>query len=89
MTLTTLYAPFSGRVHILPPPQHALTSFFDVIVHLPSAQHVVLPAESLDIMEQVLPSLPWQQLALLQHEPSLVPPFESFPEQDILLSAWP
>lgn len=85
----TSYAPLSGRAHILPPPQQALPSFLDVIVHLPSAQHAILLAESLDIMEQVLPSLPWQQLPPLQHAPSFALLFESFPPQVILLSAWP
>jgi hypothetical protein len=40
-----------------------------------------LPAESFDIMEQVLPSLPGQQLSPLQHELDLLSHFESLPQQ--------
>jgi hypothetical protein len=40
--------------------------FFDVMEHLPPAQQVILPAWSFDIIEQALPSLPWQQLPPLQ-----------------------
>jgi hypothetical protein len=54
--------------------------------HFPPAQHVALPPASLDIMEQFLPSFPWQQLPPLQHSPSLALHFESLPQQLILLS---
>src|SRR5512142_1845784 len=49
--------------------------------HLPSPQQDILPLASLDIIAQVLPSLPWQQV------PSLPQHFESLPQQDILPSA--
>lgn len=81
------YTPLCGRAHILPP-QQLLPCFSDVIAHLPSAQHCILPFESFDIIGQVLPSLPWQQLPLLQEEPSLAHP-DPLPQQAVLPSAEP
>lgn len=53
------YAPVCGRTHMFPPPQHLLPSLSDAMAHLPSAQHAILPLESLDIMGQAfLPSFP-------------------------------
>ena len=68
------------------PPQQPFPSLLDIIGHFPPAQQVILPAESFDIMEQVLPSLPWQQLSPLQHEPDLLSHFESLPQQVVFPS---
>jgi hypothetical protein len=58
----------------------------DIIGHFPAAQQVIFPAESFDIMEQILPPLPWQQLSPLQHEPDLLSHFESLPQQVVFPS---
>jgi hypothetical protein len=65
------------------PSQQPFPSLLDVIGHFPPAQQVILLAESFDIMEQVLPSLPWQQLPLLQHEPDLLSHFDPLPQQAV------
>jgi hypothetical protein len=68
-------------------PQQPLP-FFDAVEHLPAAQQVILPAWSFDIMEQALPSLPWQQLPPLQHALPLPQQAASLPQHAILPSAW-
>jgi hypothetical protein len=60
------------------PLQQLLPSFFDIIGHFPPEQHVALPSELMELIAQVLPSLP------LQQSPSVVPHLESFPQQLIL-----
>lgn len=79
------YIPLCGREHIASP-QQLFPSLLDIIGHFPAAQQVIFPAESFDIMEQVLPPLPWQQLSPLQHEPDLLSHFESLPQQVVFPS---
>jgi len=83
------YADALGRWHIFPPQQLLPALSCDIIGHFPPAQQVILPSWSLDIMEQVLPSLPWQHFPPLQQAPSLALDAESLPQQAIFSPAWP
>jgi hypothetical protein len=63
------YAPAWERWHIFPPQQ--LLAVFSDIEHLPSAQQLILPLLSFDIIGHDLPCLPWQQSLPLEQVPSL------------------
>ena len=79
------YACVLWRSHMLP--QQELPSLCDIIEHLPSAQQLILPLLSFDIIGQLLPSLPWQQLPPLQHSASFEQQLAPLPQQAILPSA--